>query len=137
MKLFLYGGIRIWTGRHFVRFASRSWRFTLRVDSNSMDASSVWSFVRCTNKLYRSQNRHAFSLTGLSFSLLLIIYSRNALGIPSFNESNVALNFTAFWKGFLPYGFEQSLRMDALEATRSGQINLFRLESDDLHPFDW
>ncbi|KIM42810.1 hypothetical protein M413DRAFT_124137 [Hebeloma cylindrosporum] len=27
--------------------------------------------------------------------------------------------------------------MDALEGTRSGQINLFGAESDDLYPFDW
>lgn len=82
------------------------------------------------------------SPTGLSSGLSLysqqcLIYSSHALGIPSFDESNAALNFTADWQGFLKYGFEQSLDMDAPEATRSGQINLFGSESDDLYPFDW
>jgi hypothetical protein len=43
--------------------------------------------------------------TGLSSGLSLcsqqcLIYSSHALGIPSFDESNVALNFTADWQGF-------------------------------------
>jgi len=72
--------------------------------------------------------------------VLLLLYSfdhRNALGIPNFNYSNVALNFTASWQNFLAFGFEQSLSMEILEMTRSGQINLFGRESDVLYPFDW
>jgi hypothetical protein len=62
---------------------------------------------------------------------------RYALGIPYFNYSQNSLNFTAAWQGFLAYGFEQSMDMDIYENTRSGQINLFGLESDILYPFDW
>ena len=80
---------------------------------------------------------NGFVLWSLPLRIMCSIYSRNALGIPTFNESNVALNFTVGWQGFLKFGFEQSLSMEALEGTRSGQINLFGLESDDLYPFDW
>ena len=81
------------------------------------------------------------SLTGRSTMpfchYCLLIDRRNALGIPNFNYSNIALNFTASKQHFLSFGFEQFISMDILEETRSGQINLGGLESDILYPFDW
>jgi hypothetical protein len=62
---------------------------------------------------------------------------RDALGIPSFNQSNAVLNFDSDRQGFLRYGFEQVIEMNIEEATRSGQIDLSGLESDVLYPFDW
>ncbi|KIM42811.1 hypothetical protein M413DRAFT_124194 [Hebeloma cylindrosporum] len=112
MKLFLYGGIRMW-------------------DMDSKILSIRWMPHQC-GPSYGAPKGCA----GLQTDMLFFT-DGDALGIPSFNESNAALDFKADWQGFLHYGFEQSLNMDALEATRSGQINLFGSESDDLYPFDW
>ncbi|KAJ6543211.1 hypothetical protein DFH09DRAFT_1322211 [Mycena vulgaris] len=65
------------------------------------------------------------------------VFCVDALGIPSFNQSNAVLNFDSDRQGFLRYGFEQVIEMNIEEATRSGQIDLRGLESDVLYPFDW
>jgi len=138
-------GYGIWTRRHCVRFAVC---FVGHGDLHSELIAIRWMPHQCgpsydaptdctglrSDMLFFT---NGFVLWSLPLRIKCSIYSSHALGIPSFDESNVALNFTADWQGFLKYGFEQSLDMDASEATRSGQINLFGSESDDLYPFDW
>ena len=139
-------GYGMWKPRHFVRFASMC--IVSRGDLHSELIAIRWMPHQCgpsydaptdctglkTDMLFFTEG---FVLWSLPLLIIVLNHSRDALGIPGFDESNVALNFTASWQGFLQYGFEQSLSMDALEATRSGQINLFGSESDDLYPFDW
>ena len=69
--------------------------------------------------------------------MMILTRSRDALGIGGYNESNAILQFQGALQGYLSHGFEQSIDMDILEQTRSGQINVNGLESDALYPFDW
>ncbi|KAJ6522309.1 hypothetical protein DFH09DRAFT_1191633 [Mycena vulgaris] len=112
--LLLYGGVREW-------------------DMNNKVFSVRWVPHQCGASFGVPLPANCIGLQ----SDTLFFTDGDALGIPSFNQSNAVLNFDSDRQGFLRYGFEQVIEMNIEEATRSGQIDLRRLESDILYPFDW
>ncbi|KAF8157352.1 hypothetical protein K438DRAFT_1687174 [Mycena galopus ATCC 62051] len=112
--LFLYGGVRIW-------------------DMDNKVLSVRWVPHQCGTSFATPSPADCIGLQ----SDTLFFTDGDALGIPSFNQSNAVLNFDSDLQGFLRYGFEQVIEMNIEEATRSGQIDLSGLESDVLYPFDW
>ncbi|KAJ6459827.1 hypothetical protein DFH09DRAFT_1230870 [Mycena vulgaris] len=112
--LLLYGGVREW-------------------DMNNKVFSVRWAPHQCGASFGAPLPANCIGLQ----SDTLFFTDGDALGIPSFNQSNAVLNFDSDRQGFLRYGFEQVIEMNIEEATRSGQIDLRGLESDVLYPFDW
>ncbi|KAJ7476266.1 hypothetical protein B0H11DRAFT_1308591 [Mycena galericulata] len=112
--LFLYGGVRLW-------------------DMDNKVLSVRWAPHQCGAPFGEPIGGNCIGL----LSDMLFFTDGDALGIPSFNQSNAVLNFDSDRQGFLQYGFEQVIEMNIEEATRSGQIDVDGLESDVLYPFDW
>ncbi|KAJ7195583.1 hypothetical protein B0H12DRAFT_1038667 [Mycena haematopus] len=112
--LFLYGGVRMW-------------------DMDSKVLSVRWVPHQCGASFGAPLPKNCNGLE----SDTLFFTNGDALGFPSFKQSNAVLNFDGDRQGFLRYGFEQVIEMNIEEATRSGQIDLNGLESDVLYPFDW
>ncbi|KAJ6460554.1 hypothetical protein C8R45DRAFT_1108965 [Mycena sanguinolenta] len=108
--LFLYGGVRVW-------------------DMDNKVLSVRWVPHQCGASFAAPLLANCIGLQ----SDTLFFTDGDALGIPSFNQSNVVLNFEGDRQGFLKYGFEQVIEMNIEEATRSGQIDLNGLESDVLY----
>lgn len=112
--LFLYGGIRKW-------------------DMDEKSLTVRWMPHQCGASFGAPSPGDC---RGLDVDMNFFV-GGDALGIGGYNVSNAILQFQGNLQEYLRFGFEQSIDMDILEQTRSGQINVNGLESDALYPFDW